>query len=135
MTVKASTFVPCQTCACSLLRRASRIVTQHYDAAMRGTGLRVTQFTLLATLIQTGPLPIGSLAGRLGLERTTLTRNVRLLEKKGLVTVAGDADQRVRRIAVTQRGENAATAALPAWKKAQASVEPVLRRVGVVVAE
>jgi hypothetical protein len=64
MVVKASIFAPCQNCACSLLRRVSRAVTQHYEAAFRGTGLRSTQFTLLATLIQTGPLPIGTLAAR-----------------------------------------------------------------------
>jgi len=128
MPVRASAFAPCQRCACSALRRASRAVTQHFEASFRGTGLRATQFTLLARLIQTGPLPIGALAGRLGLERTTLTRNLQLLEKKGLVAVAGDEDQRVRRIAVTRKGEVTAAAALPAWKRAQASAGSVLRR-------
>jgi DNA-binding MarR family transcriptional regulator len=107
------------------------VVTQHFEASFRGTGLRATQFTLLATLIQTGPLPMSALAGRLGLERTTLTRNLQLLEKKGLVAVAGDEDQRVRRVAVTRKGEAAASAALPAWKRAQASAGAVLRRSGV----
>ena len=131
MTVRASAFAPCQRCACSALRRASRVVTQHFEASFRGTGLRATQFTLLATLIQTGPLPMSALAGRLGLERTTLTRNLQLLEKKGFVAVAGDEDQRVRRVAVTRKGESAAVAALPAWKRAQASAGAVLRRSGV----
>jgi DNA-binding MarR family transcriptional regulator len=133
MSVQVSAFVPCQRCVCSALRRASRAVTQHFEASFRGTGLRVTQFTLLATLIQTGPLPTSALAGRLGLERTTLTRNLQLLEKKGLVAVAGDEDRRVRRIAVTRKGEAAAAAALPAWKRAQASTGVVLRRSGVGV--
>ena len=131
MQIEPSHFAPCQACTCSLLRRASRAVTQHYESALRGTGLRITQFTLLATLIQTGPLPIGALAARLGLERTTLTRNLKLLEKKGFVASADDTDQRVHRISVTHRGENAAAAALPAWKKAQASVDGVLRRTGI----
>lgn len=133
MLVQVSAFVPCQRCVCSALRRASRAVTQHFEASFRGTGLRVTQFTLLATLIQTGPLPMSALAGRLGLERTTLTRNLQLLEKKGLVAVAGDDDRRVRRIAATRKGEAAAAAALPAWKRAQASAGAVLRRSGIGV--
>ncbi len=58
-------------------------MTQHYERAFRGTGLRATQFTLLATLIQTGPIPLGRLAEMTGLERTTLTRNLRPLEKRG----------------------------------------------------
>src|SRR5437867_11913734 len=103
MHAQASAFVPCQRCVCSALRRASRAVTQHIEASFRGTGLRATQFTLLATLIQTGPLPMSALAGRLRLERTTLTCNVQLLEKKRLVAVAGGEDQRVRRVAVTRK--------------------------------
>jgi DNA-binding MarR family transcriptional regulator len=76
---------------------------------------------------------MSALAGRLRLERTTLTRNLQLLEKKGLVAVAGDDDRRVRRIAVTRKGEAAASAALPAWKRAQASAGAVLRRSGIGV--
>jgi DNA-binding MarR family transcriptional regulator len=134
MRIEPAHFAPCRACTCSLLRRASRAVTQHYEVALRGTGLRITQFTLLATLIQTGPLPVGALATRLGLERTTLTRNAKLLEKKGLVAAASDTDQRVHRVMVTPRGESAAAAALPAWKKAQGSVDAVLRRTGISAA-
>jgi DNA-binding MarR family transcriptional regulator len=130
MAIHASAFVPCRECTCSALRRASRAVTQHYETCFRGTGLRATQFTLLATLIQTGPLPMGELANQLGMERTSLTRNLRLLEKKGLVGVVGDKDQRVRRVAMTRKGEAVAAALLPVWKRAQASAGEVLRRSG-----
>jgi DNA-binding MarR family transcriptional regulator len=106
-------------------------VTQHYEASFRGTGLRATQFTVLAALAQTGPTPVSLLAGQLGLERTTLTRNLRPLEKKGLIETLSDADGRVRRIKITERGEATALAALGAWKRAQASVGKVLRRSGV----
>jgi DNA-binding MarR family transcriptional regulator len=118
-------------CKCWALRRASRAVTQHYEASFRGTGLRATQFTLLAILTQTGPLPLSELAARLGLERTSLTRNLRPLEKRGYVSAVADEDQRVRRVAITAKGEAAAVAALGAWNKAQASVGSVLRRAGV----
>jgi DNA-binding MarR family transcriptional regulator len=129
--VYPSEFVACRQCVCSALRRASRAVTQHYEACFRGTGLRATQFTLLATLLQTGPLPMGALAERLGLERTSLTRNLNPLQRRDLVAIAGDEDQRVRRIAITAKGKAAALAGLPAWRRAQASVGPVLRRLNV----
>lgn len=126
-----SPFQDCRYCKCSALRRASRAVTQHYEASFRGTGLRATQFTVLATLAQTGPLPLTTLANLLGLERTSLTRNLRPLQKRGLVSSAGNADQRVRLVEITQEGEAAALAALDAWKRAQASVDEVLRGTGI----
>ena len=120
-----------RACKCWALRRASRAVTQHYEASFRGSGLRATQFTLLAVLAQIGPLPLGELAAQLGLERTSLTRNLRPLEKKGYVSELADEDQRVRRIAITKKGEAAAMAALDAWKNAQDTVDEVIRRTGV----
>lgn len=131
MTGKTSPFHTCRNCTCSALRRTSRVVTQHYEASFRGTGLRATQFTLLATLAQTGPQPLSVLATMLGLERTTLTRNLGPLEKKGFVRAVADSDQRIRRIAITKQGEAAALAALDAWKQAQSSVDEVLRRTGI----
>ena len=128
---KTSPFHACRNCSCSALRRASRAVTQHYEAFFRGTGLRATQFTLLVSLAQTGPLPISLLASRLELERTSLTRNLRPLERKGFVETLTDDDRRVRRIRITTRGEAAALDALPAWKRAQSSVGEVLRRSGI----
>lgn len=122
----ASPFVDCRACKCSALRRASRAVTQHYEASFRGTGLRATQFTVLATLAQTGPLPLTELAKLLGLERTSLTRNLGPLEKSGFVKTQADADRRVRRVAITKKGEKAALGALGAWQRAQATVHRVL---------
>lgn len=131
MTAKTSPFLDCRACKCSAMRRASRAVTQHYEASFRGTGLRATQFTVLATLAQTGPLPLTALATMLGLERTSLTRNLLPLEKRGFVTTMGDDDLRVRRIAITKKGETAALAALDAWNEAQSTVDKVLRSTGV----
>jgi len=131
MTFRTSPFLACRDCKCSALRRASRAVTQHYEASFRGTGLRATQFTVLATLAQTGPLPLTELADALVLERTSLTRNLQPLERRGLVKTLSDADQRVRRIAITTKGENAALGALDAWKRAQSSVDDVLRGTGI----
>lgn len=131
MPAKSSPFKVCRDCSCSALRRASRAVTQHYEACFRGTGLRATQFTVLAVLAQTGPVPISLLAAKLGLERTSLTRNLRPLEEKGFVQTLTDDDRRIRRIKITKRGEAAALAALNAWKRAQSSVGEVLGRSGI----
>lgn len=126
-----SIFEPCRGCACTALRKASRAVTQHFEASFRGTGLRATQFTVLSTLAQTGPMPISRLAAFLGMERTTLTRNLAPLERRGLVKIATeDTDARIRRASITTAGEDAARHSLPAWRKAQASVPKVLKQFG-----
>ena len=116
----------CGRCFCFGLRRAARTITQHYDRHLRQAGLRATQFTVLATLAQTGPMPLNRLASRLGLERTTLTRNLRPLEAKGWVTVEVKEDRRVHMVAITPAGEMATRTALPLWRKAQSSAAALL---------
>ena len=106
-------------CTCANLRKASRAVTQVYDAALQPTGLKATQFTLLATLATFGDLPLTRLAEALVMDRTTLTRNLKPLVGKGLVDVARDDDQRVRRIGLTPSGRIAFDEALPHWRNAQ----------------
>ena len=112
-------FTACRQCACTAARRRSRELSRFYDKRMRGSGVRISQFTLMATLIQTGPMAATRLADFLGLERTTLTRNLRPLLRDGLVIVEDDADRRVRKIAITPKGEEAARRAFPSWRKAQ----------------
>ncbi len=112
-------FSLCRDCACAGARRASRELTRAFDDALRETGVRVTQFNLLATLVLAGPTAATRLAALLGLERTTLTRNLRPLLRDGLVRFDGDRDRRVRKIAITAKGEETARAAFPFWKRAQ----------------
>jgi DNA-binding MarR family transcriptional regulator len=113
----------CGGCACFALRRAARGLTRFYDRQLRPGGLRATQFTLLAVLNNVGPQPLQALAQLLGLERTTLTRNLQpLLARQLVIAQAGD-DRRVRRLSVTPAGVQAAVAALPLWRKAQRQVE------------
>jgi DNA-binding MarR family transcriptional regulator len=106
-------------CACANLRKASRAVTQVYDAALQPTGLKATQFTLLATLSTLGDLPLTRLAEALVMDRTTLTRNLKPLIGKGLVDVASGDDQRVRKVGLTPSGRTAFDEALPHWRIAQ----------------
>ena len=82
-------FTATRQCVCTAARRRSRELTRAFEKAMRGAGLRGTQFTLLATLIQTGSLPTTRLAEFLGLERTTLTRNLGPLLRHGYVRSRG----------------------------------------------
>lgn len=97
---------------------------------MRGSGLHITQFTILSSLAQAGSMPVSKLAAFLGLERTTLTRNLALLAKRKLVTFEGREDARVRQVALTGEGESAVRVALPNWQVAQASIDTVLREHG-----
>jgi DNA-binding MarR family transcriptional regulator len=119
MTADAIDFTACRQCACSQARRRSRELSRFYDNAMRESGLRASQFSLLATLIQTGPMAATRLADFLGLERTTLTRNLRPLRRDGYVAVEDDGDRRVHKVGITAKGEEAARAAFPFWRRAQ----------------
>lgn len=118
----AREFFDCQNCRCLNTRREAQRLTRAYDDKLRPLGLTINQFSLLTTLILAGPLPVAALAERLGIDRTTLTRNLALGEKNGLVeTVASPADKRVRRIKVTEKGLELAERALPAWREVQAA--------------
>ena len=110
----------CKTCACANLRGAARAVTRLYDDILRPSGLQATQFTLLATIALAGPAPITQLAEGLVMDRTTLTRNLKPLEKQGLIQVAAGEDQRIRLVSLTEPGQQTLAKALPLWEQAQA---------------
>ena len=111
------------TCACFNIRKATRAVTQFYDDALRPSDLRITQFTLLVLLQGHGALSINALADAAGTDRTTLTRNLAILEQRRLVRIRpGDDDARVRIVELTAAGDAAAAEALPLWEKAQRQV-------------
>jgi DNA-binding MarR family transcriptional regulator len=103
-------------------------VSAHYEAHFRGSGLRGTQFTILSILAQAGPLPMTRLADLLGVERTTLTRNLTVLARRGLVAWTGEKDGRVRKAVLTKAGEAMLRTCVPRWLAAEASVGKVLKR-------
>jgi DNA-binding MarR family transcriptional regulator len=115
-------------CACYNLRKATRAVTQMYDDALRSTGLRATQFTLLTFLSGLGPVRITDLAKAVGMDYTTLVRNLNLLERDGLAASHSGEDGRVREVSATARGQRALAAAFPLWEKAQARIAKDLGR-------
>lgn len=117
-------------CACLHVRQASRAVTQFYDDALRPTGLRSTQFILLAALRLVGPVGITPLAEELVMDRTTVSRNIDILEEEGWVRRSRGDDARVREVHLTEAGNRKLESAYPRWREAQQKVEDALEGQG-----
>lgn len=113
-------------CYCVTVRRAAQAITQLYDAALEPTGLKITQFSLLRAIARRGPVSITELAAAVYLDRTTLGRNLRVLERDGLVSLTPGADHRERVAQLTTQGQTALAAAEPLWKATQARVRAAL---------
>ncbi len=116
--VYTRTMLPSQ-CLCTNLRRAARGVSRHYDGALDGFGINVAQYSLLCNLQRLDQPSISNLAQAMGLDRSTLGRNLRVLECDGLVTLVEGEDQRNRVVQLTEAGRERLAAALPAWEAAQ----------------
>jgi DNA-binding MarR family transcriptional regulator len=109
------------------LRKASRRVSQIYDRSLEPAGLTVTQYGILGHLAQFDGITIGALAGKLIMDPTTLTRNLRPLERQGFVALKPDRrDRRSRCLHLTASGHKAFERAKPAWVRAQQQIEHVL---------
>jgi DNA-binding MarR family transcriptional regulator len=108
-----------ETCTCANLRKATRAVTQEFDAALKPVGLKATQFSVLATLASRGDAPLTRLADALVMDRTTLTRNLKPLVKKGLIRIDHEADQRIRKVSLSETGKRVLGQARPHWERAQ----------------
>ena len=114
-------------CLCLHLQRAARAVARRFDAALRPLGLTSGQFSLLMSLNRPEPASIGNVSTLLAMDRTTLTANLKPLERRGLVTVAvDDADRRSRRVTLTSAGRALLVAALPVWEHEHSAIESVL---------
>jgi DNA-binding MarR family transcriptional regulator len=117
-------------CTCARLRRLTRRMTALYDRELAPTGLRLTQFSLLATLRRQGKaggVAVSDLAAAMDMDRTTLTRNLRPLLTQHLVALDVDPrDARVRRAVITSSGDTAFVAAMPYWRLAQDQVNRTL---------
>jgi len=111
-------------CNCMALRQAARHVTQFYDRYLAPTGVRATQFSILAKLEGLGPITINALAADMVMDRTTLGRNIQPLEREGLIAIAeGRADRRSKELQLTDAGAARLRAASKAWAEAQARFE------------
>jgi DNA-binding MarR family transcriptional regulator len=105
-------------CASFNFRRTARAVTRMYDLALQESGIRSTQFAILVGIAKNQPVAIGALADVLIIDRTTLTRSLRLLQKEGLITISDRSIMRQRFLSITPKGERTLERSLPVWRKA-----------------
>ncbi|KQZ33980.1 MarR family winged helix-turn-helix transcriptional regulator [Caulobacter sp. Root1472] len=120
----AATLHVRDTCLCLHAQRAARALARRFDQALAPFEITSGQFSLLMSLNRPEPPTIGSVAGLLAMDRTTLTANLKPLERRGLLTVGVDPrDRRSRRLALTQAGMALLARALPVWTQTHAEVE------------
>jgi len=113
-------------CTCFRIRRLSRQITQLYDEALRPTGLRVTQFSMLSALRNGGPMTVAALAQGLGADPTSISRALRPVIAKELAVLSEGPDKRSKSVALTDLGQAKLDAANPYWETAQSKVASLL---------
>jgi DNA-binding MarR family transcriptional regulator len=111
-------------CLCFATQRAARALARRFDEALRPVGLTSGQFSLLMSLNRPEPATLGAIASLLGMDRTTLTANLKPLEREGLLESTVDpADRRGRLLILTGAGKKKLKAALPAWTRTHAEID------------
>ena len=113
-------------CTLGHLRMATRVVTKIYDDILRPSGLRSTQFGVLAATGLFGPATVSRLADLTVMDRTTLTRNLKPLEARGLVRIAAGEDRRTREVSLTALGWDAVMVGIPLWQQALVRIEKAI---------
>ncbi len=108
-----------RSCACSHVRRASRVITQFYDSFLRGSDLQMTQFIVLVAIELAGQETVMRLAQKLVMDRSALAHSLKPLQDEGLLTVEPGTDRRTRVVRLTEKGRRKLAETLPAWKEAQ----------------
>jgi DNA-binding MarR family transcriptional regulator len=110
-------------CTCRKLREAARAVTLLYDYAFKNSGLLSTQLGVLHIIYNSASIRISELAGELGIDRTTLTRNLSVLERQGLIKTSSGKDHRTRIVTITSKGRTSIAKAIPLWNEIQREVK------------
>jgi DNA-binding MarR family transcriptional regulator len=111
------------TCTCSELRKAARAITLLYDNAFKSSGLLSTQFGVLQIIYNIDSIRISDLADKLGMDRTTLTRNLSVLGRHGFIEISQGKDHRTRIVTATQKGRNAVSRTILLWNEVQRKVK------------
>ena len=122
---KASGHSPLRDCQCFNLRRATLAVTAFYDQHLKGANVTSQQFAVMRHIKLQGPLSVTELSERMGLDRTTLSRNLTLLERRGLLTTEPSRG-RQRLMTLTSNGEETFAFAMTRWEHAQKELEDCL---------
>ncbi|MDO8271006.1 MAG: MarR family winged helix-turn-helix transcriptional regulator [Gammaproteobacteria bacterium] len=107
-------------CNLFYLRRAARAVSKQYGAAMKDSDVQATQFSVLFILSKSGALSITDLANKMGLDRTSMSRNLTPLQSHGYISVSDEGMTRAREVTITEAGNKALQDLMPMWRKAQA---------------
>jgi DNA-binding MarR family transcriptional regulator len=115
-------LTPSLPCMCASLRRASRVLTQLYEDALRPTGLRATQFTVLQAFSLAGEVTQGELGQILAMDSTTLTRTLAIMGRSGWIAKRHGEDRREWRMRLSKAGETQFKSSLPHWERAQTQV-------------
>ena len=123
-------LMECADCLCLASRRAARAISRSFERKLRPHGIRIGQFSALTALMLKGPMTVGGLAEFLGVERTTLTRNLALVEAKRWVAIYPGKDARSRIVEATAAGRAKVEAAFPAWREAQAAAAAAIGPAG-----
>lgn len=114
-------------CLCLHTQRAARALARRFDAALRPLGLTNGQFSLMMSLNRPEPPSMGSVASLLAMDRTTLTAALKPLERRGLVEVTSDVnDKRSRRLQLSSDGRSLLTQAVPVWRRTHADLDRLL---------
>jgi len=123
MSNKRRKYKQLSECSCNMMRKSARKITQFYENNLREASIKPTQFSILATLANTGPIQLTQLADRLVLERTSLTRNLNVLERNTWIDIQpGEEDLRQRVVSLTRNGYKQLDCAIPYWQKAQKAI-------------
>jgi len=112
-----------KSCVCFITRKAARSITQFYDDILKPTGIRSTQLALLTTIRILGPVSIKKMARSVAMDRSTLARNLRPLERQGLIRIRPGKDLRKRIVSLTKLGTKKWMEAYPLWEKAQTHIK------------
>ena len=123
MDADASQSPASRVCNCFAIRSAARQTTQMYDRRLAKAGLRTTQFSILSAISRQGPFAINELAAFMAMDRTTMGRALRPLEREGLVTIGPGRDGRTRALSLTEAGRTRLEEAILLWREAQEAFE------------
>lgn len=119
------------SCHCIALRKAGRRISSYYDGVLAPLGVNIAQFSLLRNIRRMAPVSLSDLGAKVELDRSTLGRNTKVLERMGLVGISPGKDQREALLVLTDRGRKILQDGDPLWEQAQQRIEDKLGKDGI----